>query len=163
MPDIHGRESAQIGGTFSVDDCKVVFAGDGSSFLGTGESGSGGVGMLVQNLQVNYARPIMRLYEIGTSFQFLMEGRSQGDSALSQLLGPRPLQTAFYQRYFNICNAATNNVNFEVSTGCGGSNKVTSTFKLRGVVLGSRSFGLNVQDMVVRDNITGIFVSLEEG
>lgn len=149
--DIYARTGNNFNGAFAADAARVVFGGDVS-----------GVGLLTQQLSVNYAQAVTRLYEIGTNFTYLIAGRTQGQVGMGRVLGPRPLQLGFYTKYGNVCNAATNNLNFEVSAGCtADTNGAPARFQLKNAVITNMGLSINAQDMLVNEQVNMLFISLE--
>jgi hypothetical protein len=168
MADVFAREGNDFQGSFASDGAKVVFASGaaGGEFLG--------VGMLTQQLSVQYSQAVTRLYEIGTNFTFLVAGRTQGQVTLARVLGPRSVQLSFYTKYGNVCNADTNNVNFETETGCQqGDNNVGPSqqgglatghkFGVHNAVITSLGITVNAQDMMINEQITMMFVQMTSG
>jgi len=166
MADIFARAGQQFNGAFAADAAKIVFAGQASSGL------DAGVGLLTQSVNVSYNQQISRLYEIGTNFTYLVAGRTQGQVATQRVLGPRPVITSFYTKYGNVCNAATNNLNFETETGCpqgdnpsvnlgaqGGLAKLA--FKVKSAVITQLGISVNANDMIINESLQMMFVSLE--
>lgn len=157
MADIFSRAGQDFMGSFASDAARVAFAGGGTD-------GVVGVGLLTQSLSCNYTQAITRLYEIGTNFTYLVAGRTQGQISLGRVLGPRPVQAAFYAKYGNVCNAATNNLNFEATAGCNGVGATgTFTFGIKNAVINSIGFSVAAQDMVINEQLAMMFVSLELG
>lgn len=156
MPDIFDRPGQQFGGSFASDAAKIVFAGAGEIL------GGGGVGLLTQNLQVGYTQQVTQLYEIGTNYVFLVCGRARGQVSIGRVLGPRPVQTAFYRKYGNVCNAATNNIAIQAEMGCqgqGGSGQVS--FHIKNLVLTSVAITVAAENMILNEQLGAQFVSLE--
>jgi hypothetical protein len=164
MPDVFDNSGQQYGGAIAADSARIVFAGAGE-FLG--EGGAGGVGLITQNLSVNYTQQLSRIYEIGTAYTFLVSGRASGSSGIGRVLGPRPVQTGFYRKYGNACNAATNNVTLEAETGCGGGpagavgGLSRLDFILKSLVLQSLGLSINSNDMMIGEQLGAMFISLE--
>ena len=165
MADIFDRAGQQFGGSFAADAARVTFAGAGD-FIGQG--GAGGVGLLVQNLQVSYQQQVTRLYEIGTNNTFLVAGRTAGQFGMGRVLGPRPVQKGFYSKYGNVCNAATNNLAFECQTGCpagagagNGGGLADLVFNIKNVVLTSINLTAAAQDMIINEQLAAMFISFE--
>jgi len=172
--DIYSRAGNDFGGAFAADAAKVVF---GSDFLGAGTataSGTraGGVGLLTQNLQIQYSQAVTRLYEIGSNATFLVAGRTQGQASMGRVLGPRAVNIAFYTKYGNVCNAGQNNINFEADAGCpenaglyyGGGGATASgsyTFIIRYVVITNIGIAVAAQDMIINEQLQLMFISLE--
>lgn len=147
--DIYSRTGNDFKGAFSADAARIVFGGDVS-----------GVGLLTQQLSVNYAQAITRLYEIGTNFTYYVAGRTQGQVGIGRVLGPRPVQLGFYTKYGNVCNAATNNLNFEIAAGCTSPN-APARFQLKNAVITNMGISVNAQDMLVNEQVNMLFISLE--
>ena len=166
--DIYGRTGTDFGGSFAADAAAIVFSG-GSGGAGGDLTGAGGVGLLTQQLQVSYQQQISRLYEIGSNFTFLVMGRSQGQFSVARILGPRPVQTAFYSKFGNVCNAATNIISLQMATGCqtsgsgggvvGGLGQLS--YLLRNCVLISIALSVAAMDMIINEQLQGMFISLD--
>jgi len=168
VADLFDRAGQAFGGSFASDAAKVIFSGAGELLGGASSSGAGGVGLLTQNLQVGYNQQVTRLYEIGTNLTFLVAGRTQGQLSMGRVLGPRPVSTAFYQKYGNVCYAATNNLLVYAQTGCpqgpasgndGGLAEIN--FGVKNVVLTSISLTVAAMDMIINEQLSAMFVSLE--
>ena len=178
--DIFRRQSDSYGGSFSADGALLTFT-DGSGILGDGLVGSGnvnkageaftGVGLLLQSLSIGYTQQVTRLYEIGTTHHFFIAGRTQGNIGAQRVLGPRPLSIAFYNKYGDVCNAATNNFSLTLATGCssvGGftdptiQNNVKTTFfiDIRYSVINSLGIAMNAQDSIISENLAMMFCFL---
>lgn len=167
MADVFAREGNDFQGSFASDGAKVIFASNAGNgdFLG--------VGMLTQQLSVQYSQAVTRLYEIGTNFTFLVAGRTQGQVTLARVLGPRSVQLSFYTKYGNVCNADTNNVNFETETGCqqgdgagGGAQGNLANghkFGVHNAVITNLGVTVNAQDMMINEQITMMFVQMTSG
>jgi hypothetical protein len=165
MADVFNRAGNTLGGTFSVDAAQIVFSGGGTA--GAAPGLSGGVGLLSQNAQFSYQQQVTRLYEIGSNYTFLIAGRAQGSLALGRVLGPRPVQTQFYQNYGDVCNAANNNLAILMSAGCTtaaqgvGQGTGTLAFNVKNVVIVSIGINVAAQDMIVNEQLQAMFVALE--
>jgi hypothetical protein len=167
MADIFARAGNDFRGAFSADAARVVFAGQGLA------SDAGGVGLLTQNLSVNYAQQITRLYEIGTNATYLVAGRTFGNIGLGRVLGPRSVQLAFYTRYGNVCNAAQNNFNLEMDAACTnapnaggaavGQGSGNYRFAIRNSVITNIGIAIAAADMLVNEQLQMMFVSLDMG
>jgi hypothetical protein len=159
VADIFNRTGETFGGSFSADGAKVVFASGGS-----GGGLAGGVGLLSQQVQIGYSQQIMRYYEIGSNYTFLVAGRSDGQFSMARILGPRPVQTQFYRNYGDVCNAANNNLNFQLTAGCGAGNNTTAgslSYLVKNVVLTSISLSVGAQDMVINEQVAAKFVAYD--
>ena len=148
--DVFSRQGQDFGGSFAADAAKVVFSAT--------DLNDGGVGLLTQSLSFNYTQSITRMYELGSQKTFYVAGRAQGQATLARVLGPRPVQLAFYQKYGNVCNAASNNIDFVADTGCqtGGADSFTGgvyAFTLRGAVITSIQVSVQANDMIINGKL----------
>jgi hypothetical protein len=155
--DVFSRQGQDFGGSFAADAAKVVFSAT--------DLNDGGVGLLTQSLSFNYTQSITRMYEIGSQKTFYVAGRAQGQATLARVLGPRPVQLAFYQKYGNVCNAASNNIDFVADTGCqaGGADSFTGgvyAFTLRGAVITSIQVSVQANDMIINESLTLMYIAL---
>ena len=157
MADLFSRENDSYGGSFSADGAAITFPQFGS--LG----GAGGAGLLVQNLSVQYAQQITKIYELGTKNCYYIGGRSQGSVGLSRIIGPRAIQLAFYQKFGDVCDAATNNIDVSVQAGCPtgeAAQAPASVFSCRFCVVMSIGLTVAAQDMVINEQLNMMFGSL---
>jgi hypothetical protein len=158
MPDVFSRASQNLADVIPVDAAAIAFsAGGGEAF---------GVGMLTQNISINYQQQINRIYEIGTNNTYFVGGRTQGQVALGRVIGPRPLQVAFYAKYGNMCNAKTNNINLTTGGGCPtvGINlaqQAGAKYMMRFCVITTIGITIGAQDMIINENLNLMYVSLE--
>ena len=122
--------------------------------------------MLVQNLGFNYQQQVTRIFEIGTNLQFYVAGRTQGQMSLGRVLGPRPIALAFYQKYGNVCEAATNILDIQLATGCRATGEFASVngqiyaFTMKFVVITSIGVTMAAQDMLINEQLSAMFASL---
>jgi hypothetical protein len=153
--DVFGRTASTFGGAFSADAAVCSFSG----------LAGGGVGLLTQMLQFNYAQRVRRIWEIGSALTFFIVGRSAGSANVQRILGPRPIQTAFYSTYGNACNAANNTLIFSIGLGCSQPGDLGSgdgiSFALTGVLLTSVGYSVQAEDMVFGEQLEMMFISLQ--
>ena len=168
MADIFSRAGNDFRGAFSADAARVVFAGQGAL-----STDAGGVGLLTQNLSLNYSQQVTRLYEIGTQATYLVAGRTFGSIGMGRVLGPRSVQMSFYTRYGNVCNAAQNNFNLEMDAACTtspnsnqaavGQGSGNYRFAIRNVVITNFGLTMAAMDMLVNEQLQMLYVSLDIG
>jgi hypothetical protein len=154
--DVYGRQNDAFGGSFSSDGAVVTFAEFGLS-------GQGGVGLLVQTISLNYTQQITRLFEIGSAVSYYVGGRAQGQLSLARVVGPRPVQRAFYAKYGNVCNAATNTLSIRLTAGCGvggGNAGNASGYSMLFCVITSLGLAFNAQDMIINEQLQLMFGAL---
>lgn len=162
MADVFSRENDAYGGSFSSDGAAITFPQFGGL-------GGGGAGLLVQNLSVNYVQQITKIYELGTRNCYYIGGRSQGNLSMARIVGPRPIQLAFYQKFGDVCNAATNNIDISFRAGCPtaagaaavlSGNPGVSVYSAKFCVVMSLGMTVAAQDMVINEQIQMMFGSL---
>jgi len=159
MAVIFNRSGANFGGAISADAARITFASAGLDGFG--------VGMLVQSMNMSYQQQVTRVYEIGTDTTYYIAGRTQGQAAMGRIMGPRAVQLGFYTKFGDVCNAATNNINFSATTGCNGTatnlGGTAYAFTLKYVVLTNLGFQIGAQDMVINEQVSMMFASLTAG
>jgi hypothetical protein len=166
--DVFGRTPLQFGGAFSADAATVTFGSISSENTGL----DAGIGLLTQQLGINYQQPVTRIYEIGTHNVYYIAGRCQGNANVARILGPRPIMTAFYEQYGDVCNASENVIQFYAETGClaagdfAPNNQSTIQdvpallLEMTGVVLTTISETVRAEDMVLNEQLQLMFISL---
>ena len=107
--DMFGRVPMLYGGAFTADAALVTFGGPG--IVG------GGVGLLTQEISFTYRQNVTRVYEVGSRYTFFVAGRAQGEGNMRRMLGPRPINLAFYAVFGNPCNAFNSLVQLEYERG----------------------------------------------
>lgn len=156
MSDIFSRLNQNFGGAIAADGAKLVFAGsDGGALVS-------GVGLITQSANVGYSQQVTFLYEVGTDNTFMVQGRARGQMGLNRVLGPRPVQAAFYRAYGNVCNAANNNIGLIMAAGCDQPGQFTGlSLFIRNMVLISIGFSVNAQDQIMNETLQSMFVALD--
>lgn len=161
MPDIYNRVGQQYNGSFSAESTEIVFSGGGTDLI----SASGGVGLLTQSLNVGYTQQVSRFYELGTNFVYLVRGQAQGQAGLNRILGPRPLQLAFYAKYGDVCNAANNNLTLLLGAGCSSTTNIgpsgQTALLVKTLVLTYAGLSVSTADFVINEQLQAMFISLE--
>ena len=173
MPDIFNRQSDAFGGSFSADGAFLTFASPGvggtAGLVGSQSPTSLGVGLLTQSIQVGYQQQVLRLYEIGTNYHFYVAGRTSGNASVARVLGPRPISIAFYNKYGDVCEAATNILTLTMATGCRSTGDFANPagfggaqFNIRMLfcVITNFGFSMNAQDAMINENLQLMFCSL---
>jgi hypothetical protein len=155
--DVFNRASQNLADIIPVDAAKLAFASVG----GGGAGGTFGVGMLTQNVQINYQQQISRLYEVGTNNTYFIGGRTQGQLALGRVIGPQAVQVTFYTKYGNMCFAKSNIMTLTAgNSSCAGGGP-GSVFTIMYSVITSIGITVGAQDMIVNEQLQLMFVSLE--
>jgi hypothetical protein len=84
--DIFTRVGSELSGTFTAERAKLTWNDRGAA--------------LVQQLHVDYAQPIIRLYEVGSPHIYLVHGLVNGGAAANHLLGPTASMIGFYHTFW---------------------------------------------------------------
>ena len=167
MADIFNRNTDAYGGSFAADGAYVSFTTevalpDDAGLVGNADKN---VGLLTQNLTINYQQQIQRIYEIGTAFHFFVAGRTQGTMQVGRIMGPRPISIAFYAKFGDVCNCSTNNIDLTLATGCStvGQFIDTTSFLLsaRFCVINSIAISMNAQDMLISEQLQMMYCALD--
>lgn len=118
--------------------------------------------MLTQQVNFSYQQQINRIYEIGSNTSFYVAGRTQGNMNVSRILGPRKIATQFYTKYGDVCQAATNNLDIQMATGCSkvGEFAQNYAFGMKYSVMTSIGVSMQAQDMMINEQLQLMFSSL---
>lgn len=153
MADIFNRNASNLAGVFTADSAKLVLKGN--------------LGVLVQQLQVNYAQTVTRLYEVGAngpngaSNTYYVGGRTNGQMSLNRVVGPSNSITAFYYQYGDVCKANQNQINLTLTqTDCSTGSKGSTNYTVSAAVITNVSVGVAAQDMLITDASQLMFSSL---
>lgn len=160
MADVFGRETT-FGAAISSDGTVVTF----DDFR---------VGLLVQQLGLNYAQQITRIFELSSNRQYYVIGRPQGTMNMNRVVGPQQVTTQFINKFGQACNASNNTVTLTAKAGClaaattgqqpvgefanGGIN-----YNAQNVVLTQLSLSVASQDMLINEAFQAMFVGLVAG
>jgi hypothetical protein len=138
----------------------MSYGGGFKSDLGMLETADGISGILMQNIQVTYQRPITKIYELGnrdlgpTRFGtnvYYVEGRPQGSLTLARILGFAASINAFYVKYGSACNAGDSVMTLALNSAqCVGGAKVS--LEMSFCVLTSVGVSVNAQQLVINEN-----------
>lgn len=147
MSDVFNRNVSTLGGVFTSDAAKLTLRGN--------------LGVLVQQLQFTYAQTITRLYEVGGENIYYVGGRTQGQMNINRVIGPKGSVCALYQQYGDVCSAKQNVVSLALTeTDCSvGASK--STYSMKNCVITQVGVAVAAQDMILNENTTMMFSSLE--
>lgn len=157
MPDIFSRAVSTLGGVFTADRAKLAFAG---------VPGEGDIipAALVQQISVTYNQAVTRLYEVGSANIYYVGGRTQGQAQIQRIIGPSTVLGRFYEKFGDVCKAATNNIILTVTeTDCSVNRvpgQVATSYQLRLCVLTDINMSVNARDMIIGENCQLMFSSL---
>jgi hypothetical protein len=145
----------------------MSYGGGFRSDLGMLETTDGITGILMQNIQVTYQRPITKIYELGNAAPappggvgppaeigtnvYYVEGRPQGSLTLARILGFAASINAFYVKYGSACRAGGNTMTLALnSIQCTGGVQVKLAMSY--CVLTSVGVSVNAQQLVINEN-----------
>lgn len=134
------------------------------------------VGVLMQNLQLQYQQQVTRVYELGSSGLrtkcYYIAGRSQGTITAGHIIGPGVTLKAFYTRFSDVCRAGDNMLELnlgpnvcdirdfdgeDIDVAAGKSLSYTAKY----CVLISIGMTVQAQDFVINENSQIMFTGLE--
>jgi len=177
MASVYERQKTGWGGSFASDIAAMTLAGSGTA-LG-----------IVQNVQLQFAQQIARIYDVGNQGGggggsnlvpvFYVGGRTQGQATIARVLGPQSgALCTFYSQMGNVCSPQ--DLQFTFAGGCagaGGGPQPTAQFAIGSATVNGSfnqvtytaqaavmtNLGVTVasQDMIVNENISLMFANLE--
>ena len=153
----------------------MSYGGGFRSDLGMLETTDGISGILMQNIQVTYQRPITKIYELGNAGGprppllaaagtgtnvYYVEGRPQGSLTLARILGFAASINAFYVKYGSACKAGENTMTLALNSAqCTGGDQIK--LKMSYCVLTSVGVSVNAQQLVINENCGMEFANME--
>ena len=151
----------------------MSYGGGFKSDRGMLETADGISGILMQNIQVTYQRPITKIYELGNAAGrppllaagtginvYYVEGRPQGSLTLARILGFAASINAFYVKYGSACKAGANIMTLALnSVECAGGDQIR--LKMSYCVLTSVGISVNAQQLVINENCGMEFANME--
>lgn len=143
---------------------EVAFGGAMHAQFGLLVPNKGLTGVLMQNLTLQYAQQVTRLYEIGRTGQmsrvYYVSGRAQGTIGAAHVIGPGTVIKTFYDNFGDVCQAATNDIVINLGPNiCEGTNRLA--YRAKFCVLTQIGMSVAAQDMVVSENSQLMFSGLE--
>lgn len=182
--DIFSRTVGNIG-AFTADSVTLTWpqdvGGASTTLIGTTkyDFGTNPLGLLTQQLSVNYQQPIQTLFDIGTANRAFVAGRPEGRASLERVVGPSAAAADFYNKFGDVCRVSCNTINFSFTQGCntcdgetsGGVSGFQDTYltngnKISRMMIGAviTSVGLSVQAerVVLNEQIQLMFAFLKD-
>lgn len=180
--DVFGRQDQVLAGGLSSDAMFMSWPELAAA------AGNGGVGMLVQNLGLNYSQPIRRIFEIGpgvipngnggfipggvcdvianpvcalrTQPTYYIVGRPEGQFQMGRFVGPQVIGECFIRTYGSAC--APNVISLSGKAGCRANDPSAKqmTWLLSGVVINNLSMNATAQEMVIQEGLSAMFAGL---
>ena len=76
------------------------------------------IGLLLQNVNMNYGQQVSRIYELGTEGSktrvFFIAGRAQGNLNAAHVIGPGVALKAYYDKFSDVCEIGTNTLDIHL-------------------------------------------------
>jgi len=157
MADIFGRfgagQGSGFGGAFRANAANIVF---------TVGSGSGAIDLnkvLTTRVSANYSQAVNRVYDLQSDNAYYVMGRTNGNGAMAAIFGPKGQTVLAYEVMSDPCNQVKLSINYASAT-CEDTNQRGSR-SLTGVVLQNVGFDVNSQDMMINENLTFLFATMQ--
>lgn len=165
----------KLGGAFKASSLDVTLTlpgGGGPKSL---------VGLMFQNMAMQYQRNLSEFYEIGSENVYRVEGRGSGNLSIARLGGPTQEILAALDAMLDVCknvditykiasgdscqfaNGTGTGTNPVARVGGGGLNVANTANTLIGVSAIAIGNTVNAQDIVAQENMTFKFLDLEYG
>ena len=149
MPDMFGRETV-LGGVMSSEATRLTFTSD------TGLD----AGLIMQQLNIQYAQNVTRLYALEDAKVYFVAGRTDGSLTIQHVIGPAGLQKAFIEAYSDVCKISGKVFNIALTASCGASGGGRSAVTLKCPLITAINIQMQAQNMIIGSGITAMFVSL---
>ena len=147
--DIFNRE-VDLGTPMAADQTRLLFPNLGNT------------DMMVQQVAIQYAQNINRLWEVGSANTYFIAGRTQGTVSLKRVVGGQGISSDFIKEYGDVCNMAGNTLTFSFQAGCTpGSNSDKGDLTCSGAVINSLAYSVAAADMIINEDLTMMFARLE--
>lgn len=125
---------------------------------------------IVQNLQIQFAQQIARIYDItngggvgqaavNQAAVFYVGGRTNGQLTIARVVGPSVTGLSdFYTRASNVCVPI--DLSFSFGAGCQSGSSLNVTYAVTGAVMTNIGLTVGAQDMIINENVTLMFANL---
>ncbi len=149
----------------------------------------GGLGLLIQNIGLNYRQPVRRIFEIGPGVvplplfgavsaafcdgpnanalcalraqpTYYITGRPEGQLQFNRIVGPQALTAEFYRAYGSACSPNVMSMSGKAGCTASGGNTPRMTWTMSGVVLDSIGTNVSGQEMIIQENLGAQFIGL---
>ena len=131
-------------------------------------------GAFIQEFSLQYQRQVTRIFELGSRVQHYIEGASQGNFALAQIIGSKGVSDAVMAVISDICNASSNSLSITAggracavtSNSTSGTSASTpfqtgstsSKITITGVTATSFGVSASAGNFIVNKQLSGMFV-----
>jgi len=157
MADIYGKNT-EFGKT-------SILTADVMSIIVEGGLGKDATGFLIQNVTVQYNQPLNRIYEIGSNKVYFAPGRSIGSMQLGRIIGQNTISKVLGPTGTKLwttqdITAGDRHITLKGTSTFGGGCAVTVEYKISGAVVESYGFAADANGLLVQENVTIQFASL---
>ena len=127
-----------------------------------------GPGLLVENIGVNYSQDLQRLYELGSNAVYFIAGRPAGEITLGKIASPTDVASSFMTNYGDPCSYANSDIKLTASNkwckfvGVDPVSAQGVSYTLKQALITRLGITMASKDMLIGENIGGMFVSLEQ-
>jgi hypothetical protein len=149
---------SDFGGNKPPDDKTIETQGK----LGVTKASKGIKGLIVQQLDIQAARPLSTFYDISSTNVYYVAGKSTAQVGLNRIVGPKGLILDYYKQFGDPCNAPYNFMYVDLSkSACDEQGKTVAATKsslcVRNCILSNITISVSVQNFVITEagQITG--------
>lgn len=149
MADLYNSE-AKLNGVFK-----------GTNFALSLTSGSTTIdGAIIQDFSAQYQRQITRIYELGSHNQYFIEGPTQGNAAISQIVGPTDIISAIAGELADLCGATDRTLALTAGmAGCDG--KAARSLNMGSPLMTNFQIAGSAANFTVSSSVGIMFTNLE--
>jgi hypothetical protein len=151
-----------VAGVMSADSVFLNFPS-----LVNGNSGiDRSLGTVAQSVQSQWGRPVTKLFALGSSRYYYVQGRPQGQVQLATVVAVPSMMNYFYRQFGNDCDTYRNDIELGAESACVSFNGVTQTqasvtYTIRQCMITDLSITMAVQDSLLNNNVTLLIGALE--
>lgn len=170
MANIFGKTPKTTGAGFSVDRATFSFSGltTATGPSGTQPLASGGVGLLIQNVQLQYQQQLNFIYDLSNpEAVYYVAGRAEGTLQIGKVVGDQSGMARFFETFGNVCQARLS-ATINGLTGC---NSVTTGptinaqqgFTIADPIIASYGLSMTVNEGIVSEQVQMRFTDMSLG
>lgn len=119
---------------------------------------------LIQSFAFNYASDVSQIFEIGSENTYTLPARSRGQFQIGRIVGRKNItevlgdfETGVWSS--NNCDEVTS-ITFTITNNCD-TDAGSLGYDLSGVVINNYGISSNANQLVIQENVSGIFTSLK--
>lgn len=124
-------------------------------------------GLIGQQVQASIQKATKQIYEIGTDYVYIVEGRASGAGSIAHLVGPNnKTMWSRLQDFANVCKPTSLTIGTEGDCVCseiGGTKEGAGKLKFTGGFLNTVSIGTTSADWTISSNLGFTFYDVVKG